>query len=149
MRNVSSTSGKSAKSPAPPASKGMWLVTTDEPMRRNICGLLQSLEADVVSITPARSATENPWEWSKTKPEIIVLDIEEDMDWGGRIIDAIHDGGHNVPLVVVTRSFSREFGAKIIPRGMCYYFPHDFYPHEFLEVIRNLVQRRASSPVKE
>ena len=124
--------------------KGVWLVTADERMRQDIRGLLQTLECEIVAIDPVRSNTGNPWEWSEASPDIVVLDIGEDMDWGGQTMDAIHQGGHNVPLVVLTHSFSREFGAKIIPRGMCYYFPRDFCPHEFLEVIRNLVERRAS-----
>lgn len=143
----SATSGETAKSPSPSMGKGVWLVTADERMRQDICGLLQTLECEIVAIDPARSNTENPWEWSEASPNIIMLDIGEDMDWGGRIIDAIHHGGRNIPLVVLTRNFSREFGAKIIPRGMCYYFPRDFCPHEFLEVIRNLVERQASPGV--
>jgi len=132
-------------SPSPTSGKTVWLVTADEQLNSRIRGLLGTLGCEIIAICPLMTQAENPWEWTETKPEIVVLDIDRDVDWGQGIIDGIQRGRRDTPVVVLTQAFSREFGAKIVSRGTRYYFPHDFCPDEFLEVIRNLARGKDGS----
>jgi len=137
-RNAIPARGNSFPDPAP--GKTVWLVTVDEQLSSRIHGLLGTLGCAIVPIRPQMTEAENPWGWAETRPEIVVLDIDRDVDWGQGILDGIQRGRRDTPVVVLTQAFSREFGAKIISRGARYYFPHDFCPEEFLEVIRNLTR---------
>jgi DNA-binding NarL/FixJ family response regulator len=123
-----------------PAGKTVWLATADEETSKRICNLLGTLDCSVIPIRPGMDETEDPWEWARRKPEIVVLDIGGNVDWGCRVIDTIQRKRRETRIVVLTGAFSREFGAKIVSRGLRYVFPHDFCPGEFLEVMRSLAR---------
>ena len=104
-------------SPIPASGKAVWLVTADEQLSSRIHGLLGTLGCAIVPIRPEMTQSENPWDWARTKPGIVVLYIDQDVDWGQGILDGIQRGRRDTPVVVLTQAFSREFGAKIISRG--------------------------------
>ena len=75
---------------------------------------------------------------------MIILDIGCDMDWGMQAIQEIRKRRIQAPLVVLTESFSKDFGAKIISQGVHYYFSRDFLEKEFLDVVKNLLLSRVN-----
>lgn len=71
--------------------------------------------------------------------ELVILEVDDPPECGLEIIQRLRKARIRAPVVVLTRDFSRQFGAKILSQGVRYYFPHDYCETEFQEVVQSLL----------
>jgi DNA-binding response OmpR family regulator len=122
-----------------------WVIGDDRSVGKRVCALLTEMGCETQ--TPAfplpnkgKGQTEGE---DRSEPDIVVLDIGSDVEGGTRAIGEMKRSRIKAPLVVLSEDFSHEFGLRIISQGVRYYFPHDFSPKEFEQVVRNLLQKRS------
>ena len=128
-----------------PAQRTAWVIGLDDRLAKRVRTCLEGEGFTACLIHPGPQATAAQWLEQYPEPGVVVLDVGANVDWGVGIIEGVRRLRIGAPLIVMTRDFSREFGAKILSAGVRYYFPHDFSATEFLEVVRNLERRGRSS----
>ncbi|OPZ08387.1 MAG: hypothetical protein BWZ08_01199 [candidate division BRC1 bacterium ADurb.BinA292] len=137
VHQSSASAGHAARGPV------VWIITPHRTVHQRIERLLRPLPAEVVRRErvledPRGSARPKP------RPQLVVLDVDEDMEQGARVIEALRRGRLDAPLIVLTRAFTRDFGARILSLGVRYYFSQDFCESEFREVVQSLLRLPAS-----
>ena len=118
----------------------VWLISDTPALVGSIRKLLA---ADRVTLRPMSLEAIEQEEYrpgTVALPALMLLDIGEDVDRGCRIIRQLRRARLATPVVVLTASLSRDFGAKIISEGIRYYFPHDYCKEELLELVRSLLK---------
>jgi DNA-binding NarL/FixJ family response regulator len=118
----------------------MWVVSGDPAL----CERIEQLTRGMAHVRQIRSEQVLADEFWQGRPEpppaVVVLDIDADPDWGANSIHRIRQVRMGEAIIVLTRDFSREFGAKIISQGIRYYFAREFSEEEFLAVIESLLK---------
>lgn len=72
---------------------------------------------------------------------VAIIDVDDDLETGGRWIDEVRKRLRGVPIVVFTNNSGHEFGIQIISRGIQCFYEYDFCVSEFVEVIHNLLSK--------
>ena len=123
----------------------VWIVSQDTNLVLAIEPLLRPLADSVLKVVPEQLLTEPFWSPRPAAPDLVVLDLGEDLDSGLRAILQMRKARFRMPIVVISCDFSREFGVKIVSEGVRYYFARDFCRSEFCEVAESLLKNRQSS----
>ena len=144
---MNGSTGKQPRGDANPhthlSAPQVWVISADLTLTARIEEVLQPLTEEVIKLAPQPMHQETFWTDKPPCPALIVLDIDRDIELGLEIIKSVKRARIRAPMVVLTRDFSRKFGAKIISEGIRYYFPYDFCQHEFLQVAESLLKIKA------
>jgi DNA-binding NarL/FixJ family response regulator len=119
-----------------------WLISGDQSLSARVQTLLYAATEKVRTITPDLLNNEEFWSTNREELGLIVLDIDDSVDWGLWVLRELQRARIKAPIVVMSNNFSREFGAKIVSQGVRYYFAHDFSEAEFTEVVGSLLHPR-------
>lgn len=133
------------RSCATSSSDKLWIISGNSELIERIGELLRSVTEQIVPIAPQSINKKILRNRKPDTPALVVLDINRDADWGLTIIQRLKRAYRHVPVVVLTRDFSRDFGKKIISEGVRYYFSYDFCTEEFLKVAEIFLKKKASS----
>lgn len=117
----------------------LWVVSDDS----QLCGRVESTLEGGTCLRPisrAAAVEAGFWRGTLTLPGAVLLDLDDDLDWGARVLRYIKGARVRTPVIVLSRDFSEEFGNKIVPEGASYFLPWNFDPDELREVVRVLLK---------
>ena len=120
------------------AGAEVWMISDNTALVGRVRALLQPLTQRLLVFSSEIAAQVHPLTESPHPPRLIILDIDGDVDGGLHLIQCLKQARIQAPIVIMTENFSRDFGAKIIPEHVHYYFSHDFCDQEFLQLVENL-----------
>lgn len=126
-------------SKAPVNRVEVWIISANPALVEKIEKVLRPLTRRIQVLPPALAGEGLEDKLRGGAPGLIVIDLGADMDWGMGVLRDIKQASSQIPTVVLTEEFSREFGAKILSEGVSYYFPHDFAETEFERLARSLL----------
>jgi DNA-binding response OmpR family regulator len=118
----------------------LWVVSDDEELCNRIKGALHDDNLEVCIVHRAQVTEGLFCRTAKTLPGAVLLDVDEDLDWGVTVLKEIKRAHNRTPLVVVSRNPSREFGMKIVSAGINYLLPRDFDVQELRDVVSGLIR---------
>src|SRR5690606_13934701 len=121
-------------------SSKVWLVSNESVLCNRIEMAIRTVSDQISRVRKEELESEGFWTPLPRTPDLIILDVESDVDWGMSAIRRLKRARMKAPLVVITATFSREFGEKILTEGVRYYFAHDFSTSEFREVVESLIK---------
>lgn len=127
------------------ADNTVWIVSSDSKLASKVESLLGPLTGHQVTTTPERLEETAFADPKPAAPDLVVVDIGDDIDSGVETIRCLRRARIKAPIVVLTKNFSRDFGAKIVSEGVRYYLAHDFCQEEFQEVAESLLKMRRSA----
>jgi DNA-binding NarL/FixJ family response regulator len=117
----------------------VWVVSENPEVCLRISGLLSKYGVCHKEIAPTDLDADEAWGDRWTRPPLIVLDVDHKLDRGRRHVQKIYQRYPEMPVVILTSDFSREFGSKILSQGVLYYFSYDFLENEFKELMGSLL----------
>jgi DNA-binding NarL/FixJ family response regulator len=124
-----------------PGEAALWLISDSPAIVASIRGLLAPDKVSIRQMSLPAIEHEVYRPGMVSAPALMLLDIGEDVDRGCRIIRQLRRARLHTPVVVLTASLSRDFGAKIISEGIRYYFSHDYCREELLELVQSLLKK--------
>ncbi len=77
-------------------------------------------------------------------PTLLLLDVDNNLSRGERLLERVKRNWHEVPVVVLTSDLSADFGKRILSKGVRYHFSHDFCPNDFSAVVTSLINRSSA-----
>lgn len=123
----------------------VWVISNEASLAQRVEDVVRPLAGNVSRLTRADVENEGFWNPLPASPDLIVLDIGSEVDWGLWALRRLKRGRIKAPIVVVTGNLSREFGEKILPEGVRYYVARDFSATEFREVTESLLKLKRPS----
>lgn len=117
-----------------------WLISADAALAGRIQPLLLPLTGDVRVVDAQEFDGEAFWLPRPAHPSLVILDVDCRLDWGASAIQRLRQARIKAPVVVITKDFSQDFGAKILSEGIKYYLAYDFCDRELRELAASLLR---------
>jgi CheY-like chemotaxis protein len=116
-----------------------FLVVDDSPMDALLAGKLLS-KIEHSNIIYAKNGSEALELVEKSRPNLILTDLQmPEMD-GLELVDAIRSRFPSVPTILMTANGSEDIALRALRRGAASYVPKRMLATELLEIVRQIVQ---------